>query len=273
VGRYLSDGNLEFLGRNDFQVKVRGFRIELGEIESRLMSHGGVREAVVLAREDEAGDKRLVAYYTQAEGTGEGASTEELRRYLSSRLPEHMVPAAYVVLEALPLTANGKLDRRALPAPDSGAYGRGEYEAPESGAERVLAEIWSEVLGVQAVGRHDNFFELGGHSLLAIRVLERMRRAGLQADVRALFDKPVLSQLAAAVEVNGVVAPPIRRVERDGLLLPSFGQQRLWFLSQWEEASEAYHIPFGLRLRGGLNEEALVGSMNDLMRRLSAIVV
>src|SRR6185437_607475 len=194
LGRYLPDGNIEFLGRNDFQVKIRGFRIELGEIEARLMSHPDVREAVVLAREDVAGDKRLVSYYTALDGVEIGA--EELRNYLSGLLPDYMVPAAYVRLGALPLTPNGKLDRKGLPAPDEEAYGRREYEAPVGPVETALAQIWCEVLGVERVGRHDNFFELGGHSLLAVRVLERMRRIGLQTDVRALFATPVLSVLA-----------------------------------------------------------------------------
>src|SRR6185369_3542201 len=139
LGRYLPDGNIEFLGRNDFQVKIRGYRIELGEIEARLLSHAGVREAVVLAREDGGGDKRLVGYYVPVSADLEIGS-EELRRHLSARLPEYMVPAAYVRLEALPLTANGKLDRKALPAPEDDAYGRGAYEAPVGPVETALAE-------------------------------------------------------------------------------------------------------------------------------------
>ena len=201
LGRYLPDGNIEFLGRNDFQVKIRGFRIELGEIEARLLGHPLVREAVVLAREDVAGDKRLVAYYTAA--VDEEIDVPSLRSHLSSCLPEYMVPAAYVRLASLPLTPNGKLDRKALPVPEGDAYSRGGYEAPVGDVEIALAAIWSEVLGIAQVGRHDNFFELGGHSLLAIRVLERMRRAGLQADVRALFTTPVLAQLAEVVGEKG----------------------------------------------------------------------
>ena len=201
VGRYLPGGNIEFLGRNDFQVKIRGFRIELGEIEARLLSHPGVREAVVVAREDEAGDKRLVGYYVPAPDTME-VSAEELRLHLSSALPEYMVPAAYVRLDALPLTPNGKLDRKALPAPEGDVYSRGLYEAPIGAIETAIAAIWSEVLGVDRVGRHDNFFDLGGHSLLAIRVLERMRRAELQTDIRALFTTPVLSTLAETINRN-----------------------------------------------------------------------
>ncbi|MCI0407736.1 MAG: amino acid adenylation domain-containing protein, partial [Acidobacteria bacterium] len=160
LGRWLGDGTIEFVGRNDFQVKVRGYRVELGEIEARLREHAGVREAVVLARADESGDKRLVAYYTRAEennGGGEGIGAEELRQYLSAQLPEYMAPAAYVYLEKLPLTANGKLDRKALPEPETESYGAREYEEPVGEIERAVAKIWADVLKLERVGRHDNF--------------------------------------------------------------------------------------------------------------------
>ena len=195
LGRWLPDGTVEYLGRNDFQVKLRGFRIELGEIEAKLAGCDGVKEAVVLAREDQPGDRRLVAYYT---GPAEIA-VDALRSQLAATLPEHMVPAAYVHLAAWPLTPNGKLDRKALPAPDAGAYRAREYEAPQGEVETALADIWSSLLGIERVGRHDHFFELGGHSLLAVKVLERMRRQGLHADVRVLFTTPTLAALAAAV--------------------------------------------------------------------------
>ncbi|MBV9300897.1 MAG: amino acid adenylation domain-containing protein, partial [Acidobacteriaceae bacterium] len=171
LGRWLEDGNIEFVGRNDFQVKIRGFRIELGEIEARLAEHAEVREAVVIAREDTPGEKRLVAYYTGLGREGEGrelVGAEELRSHLTARLPEYMVPAAYVRLESLPLTPNGKLDRKALPGPEASAYSTRGYEAPEGEVETKLAGIWAEVLKLERVGRHDNFFELGGHSLLAV---------------------------------------------------------------------------------------------------------
>jgi len=212
LGRWLPDGNIEFLGRNDFQVKIRGFRIEPGEIEARLAEYAGVREAVVLAREDKAGDKRLVAYYTCAEGSDAGVGAEQLRGHLSAKLPEYMVPAAYVKLERLPLTANGKLDRKALPAPEAGAYAVRGYEAPQTQTEEVLAGIWAEVLKLERIGRHDNFFELGGHSLLVMTVIERMRRCGLQVDVRTLFATPTLAALAAAAgpQAEIVEVPPNR---------------------------------------------------------------
>ena len=195
LGRYLPDGTIEFLGRNDFQVKIRGFRIELGEIEARLAQHPAVREAVVLARED-GGDKRLVAYYTVAPDA-EAAGAEALRRHLSASLPDYMVPAAYVRLDALPLTANGKLDRKALPAPDGAAYAARGYEAPAGEIETHLARIWADVLGLERVGRHDNFFELGGHSLLAVRVISRLRQAlGVEVALAELFARPVLAEFA-----------------------------------------------------------------------------
>ncbi|MEW5930636.1 MAG: amino acid adenylation domain-containing protein, partial [Gemmatimonadota bacterium] len=191
--RWRGDGTLEYLGRVDQQVKVRGFRIEPGEVEGALRRSAGVADCVVVAREDVPGEKRLVAYVVG--GAEAGALRERLRR----ELPEYMVPAAFVALESIPLTPNGKLDRRALPAPEGDAYARRSYEAPLGEVETALAGIWAEVLGVERVGRWDHFFELGGHSLLAIRLIERMRRVGLYLDVRALFTTPVLAELALAV--------------------------------------------------------------------------
>ena len=202
LGRWRAEGTIEFIGRNDDQIKIRGYRIEMGEIEARLTEHEAVREAVVLAREDTLGDKRLVAYYSSAESNGagqDGIGAEELRRHVAATLPEYMVPAAYVRLAELPLTPNGKLDRKALPAPATDAYWVREYEEPQSEAERVLAEIWAEVLKVERVGRQDNFFELGGHSLLVVRVIARLRQVGLEVDVRALFATPTLAELAAEI--------------------------------------------------------------------------
>ena len=171
LGRWRPDGSLEFLGRNDDQVKIRGFRVELGEIEARLAEHAGVRDAVVVAREDTLGDKQLVAYYTVGGAEEEVVDAEGLREHLAVRLPEYMVPAAYVRLERMPLTGNGKLDRKALPAPELDAYGVSEYAAPEGEVETTLAAIWAELLHVERVGRNDNFFELGGHSLLVVVLL------------------------------------------------------------------------------------------------------
>ena len=194
LARYRHDGNVDFLGRNDFQVKVRGFRIELGEIEARLSTHPGVREAAVLVREDAPGDKRLVGYFTSDNQIG----AEALRAHLAETLPDYMIPAAYVALEVLPLTPNGKLDRKALPRPSGDAFGRGAFEEPVGPVEAELAKIWSDVLGLEKISRHDNFFDLGGHSLLAVRMLERMRRAGIRVDVRTIFASPTLAAMAAS---------------------------------------------------------------------------
>jgi amino acid adenylation domain-containing protein len=194
--RWLADGTIEYLGRIDFQVKVRGFRIELGEIEARLREHAEVREAVVLAREDAPGDRRLVAYVVGPVSV----AADALRAHLSERLPEHMVPAAYVRLEAWPLTQSGKLDRKALPAPEGGAYAAHEYEPPVGDTEEALAAIWGEVLGVERVGRHDSFFKLGGHSLLAVQVVSRVRQVlEVELGLGAVFEHPVLSDLAGQV--------------------------------------------------------------------------
>jgi acyl-coenzyme A synthetase/AMP-(fatty) acid ligase/aryl carrier-like protein len=198
LARYRADENIEFLGRIDHQVKIRGVRIELGEIEGALGRHPSVREAVVVVREDQPGEKRLVAYLTVI--SGEVLEVSELRGYLKERLPEYMVPAAYVAMPELPLMSNGKLNRNALPTPEREAYASHGYEAPVGEIETALAQIWAEVLHLESVGRHDNFFAMGGHSLLAIVLIERMRQEGLHADVRSLFATPTLAELAAAVE-------------------------------------------------------------------------
>ncbi|WP_145133656.1 MULTISPECIES: non-ribosomal peptide synthetase, partial [unclassified Pseudomonas] len=215
LGRYLPDGNIEYLGRNDDQVKIRGFRIELGEIEAKLAQHDAVKEAVVLAREDVPGDKRLVAYFTQSEAV----DIETLRSHLQAQLPAHMVPVAYVHLDALPLTPNGKLDRKALPAPDSSAFSLRLYEAPMGDTEMKLAALWAELLKVERVGRHDHFFELGGHSLLAVALIERMRKEGMEADVRVLFGQPTLASVAAAVG-------QVQRIEVPETKIPALTRQR-----------------------------------------------
>jgi len=206
LGRWLPDGSIEYLGRNDDQVKIRGFRIELGEIEAKLAACAGVREAVVIAREDEPGEKRLVGYVIAQEGAD--LSAFDLRTQLLSLLAEYMVPSAFVTMASFPLTANGKLDRRALPAPQADAYASREYEAPRGEIEEALGRLWADVLGVERVGRHDHFFELGGHSLLAMKLIERMRQAGLSADVRVLFGQPTLAALAAAVGGGTEVVVP-----------------------------------------------------------------
>ncbi|MER8741190.1 AMP-binding protein, partial [Mesorhizobium sp. M1005] len=207
LGRYLPDGNLEFLGRNDDQVKIRGFRIDPGEIAARLCEHAWVREAVVVARQDRAGDKHLVAYVVCGPEAGSdeddgSALAGALRAHLGARLPDYMVPSAFVRLAALPLTANGKLDRKALPVPDDDAYARAAYEAPRGAIEMALAQIWAELLGVERIGRHDHFFELGGHSLLAVQLLSRALDLGLDFSAADLFQAPVLKELASKIHLE-----------------------------------------------------------------------
>jgi len=200
--RWLADGTIEFLGRNDFQVKVRGFRIELGEIEARLAEHPKIAKAVVMAKESAPGEKRLVAYYTavgekQQDMTPDGIGVEQLRAYLAAKLPDYMVPAAYVQLEKMPMTPNGKLDRKALPSPEGDAYGARSYEAPIGETETTLATILTQLLKVKRVGRHDNFFDLGGHSLLAMRVISRVRQTlDVEIALSELFAFPEVSLLA-----------------------------------------------------------------------------
>ncbi|NNA54245.1 non-ribosomal peptide synthetase [Pseudomonas koreensis] len=201
--RYNNAGELEFLGRNDFQIKLRGLRLEPGEIEARLVEHPAIRETVVMVR-----DERLVAWYTVRSGV-DAPSLESLRAHVLERLPEYMVPGAFVQLEALPLTPNDKIDRKALPEPGADAVINRPYVAPQGEIETTLARIWGEVLGVEQVGRHDNFFELGGHSLLAVNLVARMRQSGLHTDARALFSQPTLAALALSTtpEAQQVVIP------------------------------------------------------------------
>ncbi|MCF5710787.1 non-ribosomal peptide synthetase, partial [Pseudomonas syringae] len=188
--------------------------IELGEIEACLARHEGVKETVVMAREDVPGDKRLVAYYT-SRMLDEALDIETLRAHLQAHLPDYMVPAAYVRLDSLPLTPNGKLDRKALPAPDLSSVISREYQAPQDDTERAIAEIWQDLLGIDQVGRHDHFFQLGGHSLLAVKLIERMRQIGLTADVRVLFSQPTLAALAAAVGGGTEVIVPANLIPED----------------------------------------------------------
>ncbi|MCA1676797.1 MAG: non-ribosomal peptide synthetase, partial [Actinobacteria bacterium] len=201
--RWTTEGQLEFIGRADEQVKIRGFRIEPGEIESALASYPGVGNVAVIARQDQPGVKRLVAYVVPA--AGGVVDSAGLRTHVASRLPDYMVPAAFVVLDELPLTPNGKLDRRALPAPDFAAAVGDGYVAPRSEAERVLAGIWAEVLGVERFGVEDNFFEVGGDSILSIQVISRVRVAfGVEVSLRSLFTNPTVAGLAAVLPVDAV---------------------------------------------------------------------
>ncbi|CAM2064007.1 Amino acid adenylation domain-containing protein [Sulfidibacter corallicola] len=265
--RYLRDGNIEFLGRVDHQIKLRGFRIEPGEIEARLLELADVREAVVLAREDRPGDPRLVAWLV---GPEESLDPDALRRKLSRHLPDYMVPADFVLLAALPLTANGKLDRKALPAPEGPTAPAQTYVAPTTAEEEALAEIWRQLLRVPRVGIHDDFFHLGGHSLLATQAVSLIQeRLGRTVAVRDLFEAPTVAAMAGRLRPATSTAEPERieprpRPERIPL---SFAQQRLWFLEKLEGHSATYNIPAALRMRGDLHREALIRAIETILIR------
>jgi amino acid adenylation domain-containing protein len=238
LGRYLPDGNIEFLGRIDHQVKIRGFRIELGEIENALLAHAQVREAVVLAREDDPGNKRLVAYVVgKAAAQAPSLTISELRSHLGRTLPEYMVPSAWVFLDALPLNPNGKIDRKALPAPETTREDLGtEYVAPRTPTEELLAQIWAEVLKVERVGIHDNFFALGGHSLLATQVVSRIRqRLKSVVSLRTLFQAPTPAQLAVRLQPFNALASVEEALQPGGVGAPSIpaddkvAVKRPWF--------------------------------------------
>jgi natural product biosynthesis luciferase-like monooxygenase protein/amino acid adenylation domain-containing protein len=270
--RFRSDGNVEFIGRTDNQVKIRGHRVEVEEIEAALRNHEGVREVVVVAREATAGDRRLVAFVVPS---GEPAPTvSDLRRALAARLPDYMIPSAFVLVESLPRTPNGKIERAALPATDLSLLELGnEFVAPRTAVEARIAAIWMEVLGVDRVGIEDNFFALGGHSLMGMRVMARVRQAfDVDIPLRRLFEAPTIARLAEAVETAtrsapGRAMPPIRAAAREGTLPLSFAQQRLWLLNQLEPDSAAYNLSAVIRMQGELDRAALERALSEIVRR------
>ncbi|MGC7102170.1 amino acid adenylation domain-containing protein, partial [Amycolatopsis lurida] len=255
-----ADGALAFVGRADDQVKLRGFRIELGEIERVLNEYPPVTQSVVVVREDQPGVKRLIGYAV-TDSTVDGV---HLRKVIAGQLPNYMVPAAVVVLDALPLTANGKVDRKALPAPTMG--GATEYTAPRGEIETVIAGLWADVLGVDRVGVHDNFFDLGGDSILSIQVVSRMRGAGLDASARALFDHPTVAGLAPVVTATET-APLVAESRVDGRAPLSYGQERLWFVREFTPESLEYNSGAAVRLLGPLDEAALQVAWRALVWR------
>ncbi|MDP9119995.1 MAG: amino acid adenylation domain-containing protein [Acidobacteriota bacterium] len=269
-------GEIEFLGRIDRQVKIRGFRIEPGDIEAALLGCATVREAAVVVREDEPTGRRLVAFVVAAAAADTGAA--ELREELKLRLPEYMVPGAFVLLPSLPLTASGKIDRQALQAAELAVDSDAAYAAPVTPTEEKLAEIWSGILGREGIGRHDDFFALGGHSLLATQVVLRVRQAfSIELPLYTLFENPQLSSFAEQVERTGSQAEPppsgtlLQRVPRDGDLPLSYGQQRLWFLVQLEPESPVYNIPAVVRLAGRLDTGSLARSLDEIRHRHEAL--
>jgi amino acid adenylation domain-containing protein len=266
--RYRVDGNLEYLGRRDHQVKIRGFRVELGEVEARVREDPAVRDAAVLAYEAVPGDKRLIAYLVPHPDRPLDAAA--LRDRLARQLPDYMVPSAFVQLAHLPLTTHGKVDRRALPAPGAEDTITRAYEPPVDELERAIATIWSELLGVERVGRHDQFFELGGHSLLATRVVSRLRRIASELSVRAVFECPTVALLAERLRDGKAVTEPsatIARASGEAARELSFAQRRLWFLQQLEPQSTAYNMFSGLRMQGVVNIDALRCAFEQLVAR------
>ncbi|WP_156763472.1 non-ribosomal peptide synthetase, partial [Mycobacterium scrofulaceum] len=257
--RWDNAGQLQYFGRADEQVKIRGYRIELGEIQAALSALDGVARAVVIAREDRPGDRRLVGYVT---GT---ADPGELRAQLSGRLPGFMVPAAIVGLEALPLTANGKLDTRALPAPE---YGAGHYRAPQNPTEEILATIFAEVLGLDRVGIDDSFFELGGESISAMGLVAAINSSlGAGLPVRVVFEAPTVAQLALRIGEGTGGLEPLVAAERPAVVPLSFAQNRLWFLDQLQGPSPVYNMAAALRLSGRLDPDALGAALADVVAR------
>ncbi|HEV2636492.1 MAG TPA: amino acid adenylation domain-containing protein [Actinocrinis sp.] len=269
LARWTRDGQLVFVGRADDQVKVRGFRIELGEIQAVLADHADVAVATVIVREDRAGDQRLVAYLLPA-GDRE-PDLAGLRAYAAERLPVYMVPAAFVVLAEMPLTANGKLDRKALPAPDFGsaaASARNSSRAPRTAQEEILCGLFAEVLNLPRVGADDDFFALGGHSLLATGLVNRVRTVfGVELPLRSLFEAPTAAGLAARLAGAGTARTALAPMPRPERIPLSFAQRRLWFLNRFGDATAAYNIPTATRLSGPLDRAALSNALHDLVRR------
>ncbi|WP_433125155.1 amino acid adenylation domain-containing protein [Micromonospora sp. CA-240977] len=261
LGAWDDDGILRCLGRTDHQVKVRGFRIELGEIESALNAHPAVAQGCVILREDQPGDKRLVGYYVADEEVGD-AVTE----HLAGLLPDYMLPAALVRLDAMPMTTNGKLDRRALPAPEYRTAGR----APRSPREEILCDLFAEVLRLPQITIDDSFFDVGGHSLLATRLVSRIRATlGVELAIRQLFATPTVAGLAAALDSSSaVIRPAVTAVlPRPDRIPLSYAQQRLWFLHQLQGPNAVYNIPTALRLTGVLDVPALNRALHDVIAR------
>ncbi|MEL4898615.1 amino acid adenylation domain-containing protein [Crocosphaera sp. Alani8] len=268
LARWLPNGNIEFVGRIDRQVKIKGFRIELGEIEAILNNHPQVKETVVITTERLPNEKRLVAYIISEDNS---LSFEELSEFLRENLPEYMIPTVWVPLEELPLNPNGKVDRKALPIPDQvDTISETIYVAPCTPVEELIVSIWQEELNVKPIGIHDNFFELGGHSLIAAQIVSKLRQTvSIELSLQSLFENPTVSQLAQKISLanNNLDISQIKSITRQGDLPLSFTQQRLWFLDQLEGANAAYNLFGGLRLIGELDFEALSKSINAIIER------
>ncbi|HET9277015.1 MAG TPA: amino acid adenylation domain-containing protein, partial [Flavitalea sp.] len=266
IGRWLPDGNIQYLGRQDDQVKIRGHRIELGEIESAIQQNDQIRQAVVLAKDDTGGNRKLVAYVVP----DQEFDRDSMIAYLEDHLPEYMVPALWVSLEAFPLTTNGKIDRKALPDPEAAISHSTEYVAPRNEIEQRLAEIWQELLEVDRIGVHDSFFELGGHSLLTVRLISVIRKEfKVEMPISTIFDYSTVALLAAHLGSlsDEDVLPPVDAVKSRPQRIPlSFSQERLWFIDQLEGTLQ-YHVPTVLRLNGSLDRKALNDALRTLVNR------
>ncbi len=262
--RWAADGNIEYVGRSDDQVKVRGFRIELGEVEAVLGREPHVLNAVAVVRQSPDGDQQLVGYVVAA--PGRRIDPAGVRRRMAAVLPEYMVPNAVVVLDAMPLTPSGKLDRRALPTPDP--IERAARREPRTPQEEVLCEFFAELVGVPAVGIDDDFFDIGGHSLLATKLVNRVRsRFGVELPLRAVFEAPTAAGMAERIGLSGRAQTPLRPVDRPARIPLSFAQRRLWFLNRFEGRTATYNVPLALRLSGELDRSALVAALGDVVRR------
>ena len=266
LARYRQDGNIEFLGRIDHQVKLRGFRIELGEIEAVLDTHPQIDQAVVLATDDLTGNKRLVAYLA----SNESIKTAQLKEFLAAKLPEYMIPTIFMTLESIPLTPNGKVDRRALPAPDIRQEMEKSYQAPATVEEKLIADIWKSVLNLEKVGVDDNFFELGGNSLLAMQIVSRMRQLDIELPLNSLFDSPTIAKLALVIQHRQVTTESVREIqsiERDRTLPLSAAERSLWFFDRLHPQSCVYNIPLTFKLNGVVKPSLLEESLNRVIQR------
>ena len=267
-----SDGNIEYVGRLDHQVKIRGFRVELGEIETALKLHTQVKQAVVVAREDQPGDKRLVAYAISNDA--DAPTPIELRAFLQDKLPDYMLPSAFMLLESLPLTPSGKVDRRALPVPDAALFeSASAIVVPRTPTEELLAEVWAQVMGHAQISIHANFFEMGGHSLMASQVMARVQQLfNVDLPLRSLFERPTVAGLAARIELALRAAaplqtPPLLPVKREQFMPLSFSQERMWLVQQLTPDSTVLNLPLTLRLKGQLDQGALQHSLNEIVAR------
>src|SRR5581483_5779157 len=272
--RYQPDGRLQYLGRSDTQIKLRGYRIELAEIEAVLAEHPAVRDCAVVIQEEQNGNKRLIAYVvTSKEEQNQPIALDDLRRHAQAKLPDYMLPAHFIPLDALPLTANGKVDRRALAGLSIDSVR--EYEQaiePRDAVEAALIDIWQNILGVKPVSVFDNFFELGGHSLLATQLISRIRSVlNIDLPLRRLFEHPTVAGLAQQVQAellqHTLVLPPFQKRVSEQELPLSFAQQRLWFLDQLEPGMAPYIIPISVRTHGCLMLEILQRSVQEVVRR------